>query len=54
MDRITADMLDEKNATIDQLRAALDEACRIALGTELNREAVERIKELRAVGNTGE
>lgn len=31
---------------IDRLRAALAEACQIALGTDLARDAVERIREL--------
>jgi len=31
---------------IERLRAALDEACQIALGTDLTRQAAERIKEL--------
>lgn len=39
---------------IERLRTALDEACQIALGTDLHRQAVERIRELRESGNAGQ
>jgi hypothetical protein len=37
---------------IKRLRAALDEACQIALGTELHQQAVDRIGELRIAGQS--
>jgi hypothetical protein len=43
----TEDMADE----IQRLRLALLEACNIALGTNLRREAAERIRELQLLAN---
>ena len=47
-DKVTIDVLWASERTVDErLRAALIEACNIALGTDLTREAVERVQELR-------
>ncbi len=46
------DYMDKLEAGVSTLRAALTEACNIALGTELHREALERIIELQRSANS--
>lgn len=41
-------------AEIERLRSALDEACQIALGTDIHRQAVERVRELRRISTAGQ
>jgi len=49
---INADLLEvvQLRKENERLRSALDRACRIALGTDLTREAAEEVMKLRAFG----